>query len=70
MLRAEAIEGERARYFQIPPTAELLTTLAGYVDGKSVAPVIEAVYSLDNIVAAHRSAETSGGFGKRVIRVA
>ncbi len=59
----------RVRFIQSPPTAELLTTLAGYVDAKSVTPVIDSVYPLDNIAAAHRSLQTSGGFGKRVIQI-
>jgi NADPH:quinone reductase-like Zn-dependent oxidoreductase len=61
--------GRRVRFIQMPPTGELLTALAGYVDAKSVVPVIEAVYALDDIAAAHRSLEKSGGFGKRVIQV-
>jgi NADPH:quinone reductase-like Zn-dependent oxidoreductase len=69
-LVASLIHGRRrVEYFQIPPSAELLTALAGYVDGRSVTPVVEAVYSLDDIAAAHRSLETSGGFGKRVIQI-
>jgi NADPH:quinone reductase-like Zn-dependent oxidoreductase len=62
--------GRRVRFIQSPPTAGLLTALASYVDAKSVVPVIDSVYSLDDIAAAHRSLEASGGFGKRVIRVA
>lgn len=43
-LLASRIHGSRrVRFVQSPPTAGLLTTLAGYVDGKSVTPVIEAV---------------------------
>ncbi|HEU5385069.1 MAG TPA: zinc-binding dehydrogenase [Streptosporangiaceae bacterium] len=49
--------GRRVQYFQIPPTAELLTALAGNVDGKSVVPVVEAVYALDDITAAHRAGD-------------
>lgn len=70
-LLASRIHGSRrVRFIQSPPTAELLTALAGYVDGKSVTPIIDSVYPLDDIAAAHRSLETSGGFGKRVIQVA
>jgi len=70
-LAGSLIHGSRrVQFFQIPPTAELLTTLAGYVDGKSVTPVTGAVYSLDDIAVAHRALETSGGFGKRVIQIA
>ena len=70
-LLASRIHGpRRVRFIQAPPTTGLLTALAGYVNAKSVTPVIEAVYPLDDIAAAHRSLEKSGGFGKRVIEVA
>jgi NADPH:quinone reductase-like Zn-dependent oxidoreductase len=70
-LLASGVNGHRrVRFVQSPATGPLLADLARYVDNKSVAPVIEAVYPLDDIVAAHRSLETSGGFGKRVIQVA
>jgi hypothetical protein len=42
---ASRIHGSRrVRFIQSPPTAELLTILAGYVDAKSVTPVIDSVY--------------------------
>jgi NADPH:quinone reductase-like Zn-dependent oxidoreductase len=70
-LLASAVHGgRRVRFTQCPPTTELLTALARYVDGKSVTPVVDSVYPLDDIAAAHRSLEKSGGFGKRVIQVA
>jgi NADPH:quinone reductase-like Zn-dependent oxidoreductase len=70
-LLASVVHGSRrVRFIQAPPTAALLTDLAGYVDAKSVVPVIEAVYPLEEIAAAHRSLERGGGFGKRVIQVA
>jgi NADPH:quinone reductase-like Zn-dependent oxidoreductase len=61
--------GRRVRFVQSPPTAELLTALASYADAKSVVPVIDSVYSLDDIAAAHRSLEAGGGFGKRVVQI-
>lgn len=67
---ASRVHGRRrVRFTQSPATGPLLADLAGYVDAKSVTPVIEAVYPLDDIAAAHRSLENSGGFGKRVVRV-
>jgi len=60
----------RVRFVQSPATGPLLASLAGYVDDKSVTPVIEAVFPLDEITAAHRSLDKSGGFGKRVVQVA
>jgi NADPH:quinone reductase-like Zn-dependent oxidoreductase len=59
----------RVRFVQSPATGPLLADLARYVDDKSLVPVIEAVWPLDDIAAAHRSLEKSGGFGKRVIQV-
>jgi NADPH:quinone reductase-like Zn-dependent oxidoreductase len=70
-LLASAVHGRRrVRFVQSPATGPLLADLARYVGDKSVTPVIESVYPLDDIAAAHRSLETSGGFGKRVIQVA
>ena len=69
-LLASRVHGSRrVRFVQSPATGPLLAGLAGYVEDKSVTPVIEAVYPLDDIAAAHRSLEKSGGFGKRVIQV-
>lgn len=59
--------GRRVRFAQMPPTHQLLADLAGMVDGKDVQPVIDSVYPLDDIAAAHRSVEAGGGFGKRVV---
>jgi NADPH:quinone reductase-like Zn-dependent oxidoreductase len=70
-LLASGVHGRRrVRFVQSPATGPLLADLARYVDDKSVVPVIEAVYPLDDIAAAHRSLEKSGGFGKRVIQIA
>jgi NADPH:quinone reductase-like Zn-dependent oxidoreductase len=70
-LAVSALHGRRrVRFVQSPPTAELLADLAGQVDAKSVVPVIEAIYPLDEIAAAHRAQEQGGGFGKRVLRIA
>jgi len=70
LLASRVHGGRRVRFIQAPPTSRLLADLAGYVDAKSVVPVIEAVWPLEEIAAAHRSLEKSGGFGKRVIQVA
>ncbi len=59
----------RVRFVQSPATGALLTALTGYVDATSVVPVVEAVYPLDAIVAAHRGQEQGGGFGKRVLQI-
>jgi hypothetical protein len=42
-LAASRVHGRRrVRFIQSPPTAELLTALAGYVESKSVIPVIDS----------------------------
>ncbi|MGI5454595.1 NAD(P)-dependent alcohol dehydrogenase [Streptomyces sp. CA-249302] len=70
-LVASAVHGpRRVRFVQQPPTRRLLTDLATLADTGAVVPVIESIYAMDDIVAAHRSLETGGGFGKRVIRTA
>lgn len=70
VLASSVYGGRRVRFAQSPATGPLLADLAGYVDAKSVTPVIEAVYPLDDIAAAHRSLEKGGGFGKHVVQVA
>jgi len=57
----------RIRPLEGNPKRALLMDLARYVEGGTLHAVIDSVYSLDEIVAAHRSAERRGGRGKRVI---
>jgi NADPH:quinone reductase-like Zn-dependent oxidoreductase len=69
-LLASRVHGSRrVRFAQSPPVAALLTDLVGYADAKIVTPVIDSVYPLADIAAAHRSLEQSGGFGKRVVEI-
>lgn len=67
-LAASAVHGSRrVRLVRMPATGKLLADLATLIDSGGVAPVIDRVYPLDDIAAAHRSVEAGGGFGKRVI---
>lgn len=59
----------RVRFVQKLPDHDLLASLAEYVDNKTVKPVIESTYLLEDIVAAHRAQEVGKGFGKRVVRL-
>lgn len=69
-LLASGVFGKRrVRQVRKPPGHELLVALAELVEAKSVRPVIDGVYALDDVVEAHRSLEAGGGFGKRVVRV-
>lgn len=61
--------GRRVRFIGKPPDAALLAGLTELVDAKSVSPIIERVYEMDQISEAHRDFEAGGGFGKRVIRI-
>jgi NADPH:quinone reductase-like Zn-dependent oxidoreductase len=70
-LLVSGIHGSRrVRFIQSPATGPLLAALAGYVDTKAVVPVVEAVYPLEDIAAAHRAQEQGDGFGKRVVQIA
>jgi len=57
----------RIRALEGNPKRELLTELARYVNRGILRPVIDSVYALEEITAAHHSAERRGGRGKRVI---
>lgn len=69
-LLASKIYGKRrVRFVQAPPTHEILKDLTAFIDKHNIVPSIEKIYSMDEIVSAHRSMETPGGFGKRVIQI-
>lgn len=67
-IAASAIHrSRRIRQIQVPPGHDQLAELADRVDAKDIKPVIHSTYPLDDVAAAHRSIETPGGFGKRVV---
>lgn len=59
----------RIRFFEGNPKRELFADLARHVERGALRPVIDSVYTLDEIAEAHRAAETRGGRGKRVIKL-
>lgn len=59
----------RVRTFSANPKSELLKELAGYVDAGYIKPIIDSIYPLSDIAEAHRSLETGGGRGKRIIQI-
>ncbi len=69
VLASTIFGSQRIRFFSGDPKRTLLTDLARYVEDGTLRPVIDSIYALDEIAAAHRSAESRGGRGKRVIKV-
>lgn len=67
VLASTVFGSRRIRFFSGNPRRALLTDLAGYVGRGALRPVIDSVYPLEELAAAHRSAESRGGRGKRVI---
>lgn len=59
----------RVRFFSGNPKRPLLSELAGLVERGRVRPVVDTVYELDDLAAAHRALEAGGVRGKHVIRV-
>jgi NADPH2:quinone reductase len=52
------------------PSAETLDRLTTAVERGSLRPIVDQVYRLDSIAAAHRRVETGHGQGKAVLRIA
>lgn len=70
-IAASAVHGRRrVRFFSGNPTTRLLTDLTRYVDGGAIRPVVDTVFPLDDIAAAHRTLEAGGVRGKVVVRIA
>ncbi|MFI5436341.1 NAD(P)-dependent alcohol dehydrogenase [Rhodococcus baikonurensis] len=65
-----AYGSRRIRIFSGSPTRELLNDLTTQAEKSALTPVIDQVYCLEDIVAAHQALEGGGGpGGKRVLRV-
>ena len=60
----------RIRTFSANPDAAVLRDLAGYVDSGALRPVVDSVYPLAEITAAHEAFERGGVMGKHVVTVA
>ncbi|MEU1388451.1 MULTISPECIES: NAD(P)-dependent alcohol dehydrogenase [unclassified Nonomuraea] len=70
-IAASAVHGRRrVRFFSGNPTTRLLTDLTRYVDSSAIRPVVDTVFPLDDIAAAHRTLEAGGVRGKVVVRIA
>jgi NADPH:quinone reductase-like Zn-dependent oxidoreductase len=60
----------RIRAFSANPDTALLRDLAGYVDSGALRPVVNGVFPLADIAAAHQAFSRGGSFGKYVVEVA
>ena len=60
----------RIRFFSDNPRHAMFADLAALVNAGAIRPVVDSVYPLDQIAAAHRATEAGGGVGKRVVQVA
>lgn len=70
-IAASAIHrSRRIRTFSADPDTALLTDLAGHVTRGVLRPVVDTVYPLTDIIAAHEGFERGGVIGKHVISVA
>jgi NADPH:quinone reductase-like Zn-dependent oxidoreductase len=70
VIKSSVHGARRIRAFSANPDTTVLRALAEYADSGALRPVIEAVYPLAEIAAAHRAFERRGGLGKQVITMA
>ncbi|MFG1643282.1 NADP-dependent oxidoreductase [Amycolatopsis sp. NPDC049252] len=70
-IAASAVHGaRRIRTFSANPGSAVLTDLAGYVTSGALRPIVQGVYPLADIAAAHEAFERGGAVGKHVLAVA
>ena len=60
----------RVRFFSAKPKMKEMTKLTSYVESGAIRPIVDTVYSLSDIAAAHRALEQGGRRGRQVIRLA
>lgn len=59
--------GRRVRFFSADFSAGILSDLTTYVEAGAIRPVIDTVYPLSEIGAAHRAVEKGGRLGKQIV---
>ena len=64
-----AEKGVTFEQFFMHPDSDALATIAGLVDDGTVRPVLDSVFSLDQVAAAFRHAEEGHATGKVIIAV-
>lgn len=60
----------RVRFFSAKPKTKVMTDLTSYVESGAIRPIVDKVYPLSDIAAAHRAFEQGGRQGKQVVRLA
>jgi NADPH:quinone reductase-like Zn-dependent oxidoreductase len=60
----------RVRFCRDVPRTAKMQHLTHLVEAGAITPVVQEIYSLDQVAGAHRDAERGGVLGKRVIRIA
>ncbi|WP_109001488.1 NADP-dependent oxidoreductase [Streptomyces rishiriensis] len=69
-IAASSVYGaRRIRAFSANPDTAVLRELAGHVTSYALRPVVDSVYPLADIAAAHEAFERGGAVGKRVVAV-
>ncbi|NEB75369.1 NAD(P)-dependent alcohol dehydrogenase [Streptomyces sp. SID14478] len=69
ILGSTVLGGRRVRFFSGNPKTALFTDLASYVDKGMVRPVVDTVFPLAEIGAAHAALEAGGVRGKYVVQI-
>ena len=60
----------RVRFFSAKPKTKQMTQLTSYVENGAIRPIVDTVYPLAEIAAAHRALEQGGRRGRQVVRLA
>jgi NADPH:quinone reductase-like Zn-dependent oxidoreductase len=69
-IAASSVHGSRRiRTFSARPDSAVLRDLTGHVASGALRPVVDSVYPLADIAAAHTAFERGGAVGKHVIAV-
>ena len=59
----------RVRFFSAKPKTQVMADLTSYVESGAIRPVVDKVYPLSEIVAAHRASAQGGRRGKQVVQL-
>jgi NADPH:quinone reductase-like Zn-dependent oxidoreductase len=70
IVASTASGSRRIRFFSGNPSRRLFADLTDLVERGAIGPVVDTVYPLADIAAAHRRLETGGVLGKLIIRIA
>lgn len=58
----------RVRFFSAKPKTKEMASLTSYVESGAIRPIVDTVYPLSGIAAAHRALEQGGRQGRQIIR--